>query len=238
MADLQALQAFAAAHDFGLTNPLTHGQVVTLAEYWLPKIRFYEDERFHPIRLDEVFAQVERLFAELPPVSQDQWRVTKFVRTGSASGENRAFAPPVVHVPDGAVPQGNVFRPVVRVLNDGTPARDTLSLPEVGGSTMVTHGASFTRSNHFLGAVSTKAGSNTATPAIRSCRGSTSPIRPRRRRAGRASRCWPPGSTCSSCSNTSCWYRRRVTTIRRTASAARSTSPRTCCGRKRPMRHL
>ncbi len=164
MADLQALQVFAATHGFGLTNPLTHAQVVTLARYWLPKIRFYEDERFHPIRLDEVVAEVERLFAELPPVAQDQWRVTKFVRTGPASGENRAFAPPVVHVPDGMVPQGNFALAAVRVLNDGTPARDALSVPEVGTSTMITHGASFTRSNHFFGAVATKAGSNTASP--------------------------------------------------------------------------
>ena len=74
-----------------------------LAEYWLPEMRFYWDERFHPVTLDDIFAMVEDGFAGLPPAAKDEWRVTKFVRTGPSSGAFRAFDPPVVHVPDGTV---------------------------------------------------------------------------------------------------------------------------------------
>ena len=119
MADLETLRQFAADHDFGLTAPLTHRQVVRLAEYWLPEMRFHWDERFHPVTLDDIFAMVEEPFADLPPEAQDAWRVGKFVRSGD-TGVTRTFDPPVVHVPDGAVPvpgpHGTQFRKVVRVL--------------------------------------------------------------------------------------------------------------------------
>ena len=165
MADLETLRQFAADHDFGLTAPLTHRQVVRLAEYWLPEMRFHWDERFHPVTLDDIFAMVEEPFADLPPEAQDAWRVGKFVRSGD-TGVTRTFDPPVVHVPDGAVPvpgpHGTQFRKVVRVLNEATPARAALRLPEVGTEAMVTHGASFGRSNQFFGPLTTLAGNNTA----------------------------------------------------------------------------
>jgi hypothetical protein len=75
MADLAALQQFAADNGFGLTAPLNHARVVRLAEYWLPEMRFYWDERFHPVTLDDIFAMVEDGFARLPPEAQDTWRV-------------------------------------------------------------------------------------------------------------------------------------------------------------------
>lgn len=162
MANLPALQAFAAAHGFGLTAPLRHEEVVRLAEYWLPDTRFYWDERFHPVALDDIFTMVEEPFAAMPPLTQEAWRVSKFVRTGPAAGASRAFDPPVVHVPDGMVPQGNTLRPVVRVLNEGTPARDALRLAEVGTNAVVTHGASFRTSNAFFGPLTTLSGGNTS----------------------------------------------------------------------------
>ena len=103
MADLEGLQRFAAEHGFGLTAPLNHAQARRLAEYWLPEMRFYWDERFHPVTLDDIFDMVEDGFAALDPVERDAWRVAKFVRSGSG-GVDRAFDPPVVHVPDGIVP--------------------------------------------------------------------------------------------------------------------------------------
>ncbi len=162
MANLPALQQFAATHGFGLTAPLRHAQVRRLAQYWLPQMRFYWDERFHPVALDDIFAMVEDQFAAMPPAAQDAFRVNKMVRTGPLTGEVRGFDPPVVHVPDGAVQQGNIFVPAVRVLNEGTPAREALSLPEVASSAMVTHGASFRASDQFFGPLVTLSGGNTA----------------------------------------------------------------------------
>lgn len=89
MADLQALQAFAAAHGFQLTHPLTHHQVVTLAEYWLPEVRFHPDERFHPISLAERIDMVEGQFQEFPRRSSrsggcGSWSGPKTTPDGSA----------------------------------------------------------------------------------------------------------------------------------------------------------
>jgi hypothetical protein len=165
VADLEALQRFADGQDFGLTAPLRHAQVVRLAEYWLPQIRFYWDERFHPVTLDDIFDMVEGPFAALPPAAQEAWRVAVLVRAGSAAVA-QAFDPPVVHVPDGTAtaqgPQGPVQVKVVRVLNDGSPGRAALPLSEVDDDTVVTHGASFGRANQFFGPLVTLAGNNTA----------------------------------------------------------------------------
>ena len=166
MADLEELQRFAAEHGFGLTAPLTNQQVVELAETWLPEMRFHWKERFFPVRLDDIFTMVEDEFATFDPVDRNAFRVTKLVRDGAA-GISRAFDPPVIHVPDGFVfvpGQVNQVRPVVRVLNDGTPARDALRLAEVAGSTVVTHGASFGRSGKFFGPRSTVGGNGNSTP--------------------------------------------------------------------------
>src|SRR5262245_13134813 len=143
MANLPELQLFASQNGFGLTAPLTHAQVVQLAEYWLPQMCFYWDERFHPIALDDMFTMVDAQFAALPPAAQDTWRVSKLLRAGSNTGVVQAFDPPVVHVPDGVVLQGSPPQqfpvPVVRVLGQGTAARDALRLPEVGTSAVITH---------------------------------------------------------------------------------------------------
>jgi len=167
VADLQGLQAFADEHDFGLTAPLSHAQVRRLAEDWLPQVRFYWDERFHPVTLDDMFDMVEAPFAALPPAAQAASRVGVRVRQGS-DAVGRAFDPPVVHVPDGTAAtqtsQGPVQVKVRRVLNDGAPGRPTLRLPEVDADTVVTHGASFGRGNQFFGPSATLSGGNTAVP--------------------------------------------------------------------------
>jgi hypothetical protein len=164
VADLEKLQRFADQHDFGLTAPLSHAQVRQLAEYWLPQMRFYWDERFHPVTLDDMFDMVEGPFAALPPAAQEAWRVGVQVREGSTP-VMRPFDPPVVHVPDGIAttpaPQSLVV-PVRRVLNEGSPGRPALRLPEVDKDTVVTHGASFGRANQFFGPLRTLAGNNTA----------------------------------------------------------------------------
>src|SRR5215208_775798 len=125
MSDLQKLQDFAATHNFGLTNPLRHAQVVQLAEYWFPEIRFFQSEKFHPISLDEGISMVEDVFGSLLPDAQDELRVNKLVRQGSNSAVLRTFDPPVVHVPDGVVQSGVV--PVVRVINERSSASEALA---------------------------------------------------------------------------------------------------------------
>jgi hypothetical protein len=110
---------------------------------------------------------VEGPFAALPPEAQDTWRVGVRVREGTAAVERR-FDPPVVHVPDGMAieqtGQGPVSVRVRRVLNDGSPGRPALRMPEVDGDAMVTHGASFGRANQFFGPLVTLSGTNTAAP--------------------------------------------------------------------------
>ncbi len=151
MANLLKLQQFAAANDFDLTKPLIHEQVSRLAKAWAPDMRFHTDERFHPISLGEAFSMAETLFGSLPANEKEQWRVRKFVRAGANAGIVRTFDPPVVHVPDGVVLSGQTIRPLVRVLNDGSSGRAALSLTEVDGDAVITHGASFDRSNKFFG---------------------------------------------------------------------------------------
>ena len=41
------------------TGPLTHDQVVALANAWLPEVRFHERERFHPVDLPALLERVE-----------------------------------------------------------------------------------------------------------------------------------------------------------------------------------
>ena len=211
MANLPELQLFASQNGFGLTAPLTHQQVVDLAGYWLPQMCFYWDERFHPITLEDMFTMVDAQFAASPPDAQDTWRVNKLLRSGSNTGVIQAFDPPLVHVPDGLVLQGNPPQqftvPAVRVLAEGTAARDALRLPEVGTGAVVTHGASFNRSNQFFGPQRTLSTGNPRRREIRSCHAPTSPIRIRLpltpAAGGRALPSWRSCKICSSCSSTS-----------------------------------
>ena len=166
MADLAALQQFAADHAFGLTAPLNHARVMRLAEYWLPEMRFYWDERFHPVTLDDVFAMVEDGFARLPPEAQDavaghEVRARRARAGRSAPSTRRSSMSPTESVPVPAPQGGTQFRKVVRVLNEGTPGRATLPLPEVGTDTVITHGASFGRSSQFFGPLGTMSGNAT-----------------------------------------------------------------------------
>lgn len=167
MADLQALQQFAADNGFDLTRPLTHAQVGLLARYWAPEMRFHEDERFHPIALDEVVSMVETLFTALPEQARERLRVPVTVRRDAQTAEVRVFDPPVVRVSDGvvvrSVPQSQVI-PVSRVLTDGAPVFDALALPEVGDGAVLTHGANFTRALEFFGANETFAGGTVGVP--------------------------------------------------------------------------
>jgi hypothetical protein len=167
MADLRALQEFAAENGFDLTRPLTHAQADLLAQYWAPDMRFHEDERFHPIALDEVVSMVETHFAVLPEQARATLRVPVTVRRDAQTAEVRMFDPPVVRVPDGVVPgnaPSNQVIPVARVLTDGRPVPDAMALPEVGDATVLTHGANVDRANAFFGASQTFSGGSVGLP--------------------------------------------------------------------------
>lgn len=167
MANIQALQEFAAQHAFGLTSPLSPRQVEVLAKYWLPTLHFYWKEKFHPIALDDIIAMVEEQYAQMPDPVQEHWKVAKVVRKGNGTkGEKKRFDPPVVYIPDGNVqlPGQQHFIPAIRVLNDSTPTRDAMAAEEVRKKAAISHGATFTRADQFFGGNKTVFGGNVPKP--------------------------------------------------------------------------
>jgi hypothetical protein len=169
MANIEELQKFAEEHNFGLTAPLTHNQVERLAQQWSPQIFFFEAEKFHPIALEQMNNMIKAVFdnPELPETAKDAWRINLLVRTGENIGDNRAFDPPVVRVPDGIItrqPTNPNLPPLVlkvfSVLNDGIPFEEALAHPLANEYAVITHGASFQRSDHFFGARVTLSGGN------------------------------------------------------------------------------
>jgi hypothetical protein len=166
MANLQQLQDFAEKHKFGLTAPLSHKQVESLAKQWLPQIFFFEQEKFHPIALEQKNSMIRDLFDGLPENVKEAWRVNLLVRTGENTGAYQAFNPPVVRVPDGNIVQENpnqptIVRKVYRALNHGgITFEQALEENEADENAVITHGANFERSDHFFGAQETVLGGN------------------------------------------------------------------------------
>ncbi len=85
MADIPALQAFAAANFVGQTAPLSSGQVRRLAGHWLPELRFYREEHFFPVAIEQVIEQVESEIASMSSAEREDVRMTKAVRDGDSS---------------------------------------------------------------------------------------------------------------------------------------------------------
>lgn len=162
MANIPRLQQFADENGFGLTSPLTHESVVKLAEHWFPDMFFYEAEKFHPIAMDENFTMIDDLFGALPTSAKEEWLVSAFVRESNSTGVTQQFEPPVVLVPDGIVVEQSgqtaVAKSVVQVISAGASARDGLGAEAVDSDAVVTHGASFRRSDQFFGGFETLAG--------------------------------------------------------------------------------
>ena len=101
---------------------------------------------------------IDDLFGALPASAQQEWLVRAFVKRATLTGVTRTFEPPVVLVPDGFVVGQPLPRAVVRVISEGPSAREGLADPDVDGDAVVTHGASFRRSNQFFGGMTTIAG--------------------------------------------------------------------------------
>jgi hypothetical protein len=165
MANIAQLQDFAAQNGFDMTAPMGHDQVVRFANLWLPAIRFYEKERFHPVPFSDLIDMVEAGFADLPEAARAQWRIRRLTNV-SGAGVVRVFDPPAVCVPDGFVPgaPSGLLMSAHKVLNDGSAASDALGHAEVDSSASLSHGPSFERSNRFFGAIETLAGGNEAAP--------------------------------------------------------------------------
>lgn len=167
--DLDALRDFADGR-FDLTSPLTHAQVTSLAEYWVPRLSFHEEERFHPIPLGDLLGPPG--FRELSPAEEPEWQVPVFQQ--SSQGTADRFDPALVMNPDGRVsppapdpdppdprspwhnrpwdPQRDSWSTVDAfiVLGHGPDAASALSLPEAGGDTVITHGGTRGSSEEFF----------------------------------------------------------------------------------------
>ena len=163
MADIPALQAFAAANFIGQTEPLSAGQVRRLARHWLPEMRFYRSEHFFPVAIEQVITQVQEEFAAMTPAQRADVRLTMPVRDGNSSRLD-TFDPPVLYEsanfgrlePDG----GLTIVVANRILADGNLSA-ALERADVDGDARLTHGASFGRSDRFFGPTETLAGNPT-----------------------------------------------------------------------------
>lgn len=167
MADIPALQAFAAANFVGQTAPLSSGQVRRLAGHWLPELRFYREEHFFPVAIEQVIEQVESEFASMSSAEREGVRMTKAVRDGDSS-RLVTLDPPVLFEdadfsrvnPDGSI----TWVLVDRVLASGAGLAAALDDAAVDGDARLSHGADFDRSNVFFGPTATLAGGPTSDP--------------------------------------------------------------------------
>jgi hypothetical protein len=145
MADLHKLQVFAESHGFDLTSPLKHSQVEALANEWLPRLFFFEAEKFHPISLDEMISMVKQRFSQLSENKKEDRRL-HFPVQGAGF---RSFDPPVVF-------ERGI--PFFHVLSHGTSAEEGLGRLDADTDTIITHGANFDSSDEFFGGQTTVLG--------------------------------------------------------------------------------
>lgn len=141
MANLDALTKFASEHQHNLTGPLKHKQVEQLAAAWLPRIRFHENERFHPIPLTSLFTVPPEAFRGMTDAEKDSFRVGAF-----AFGER--FDPPIVV-------DGSGFP---TVLGSGARAAEALDDVEISTSSFYSYGGRLEAGYKFFGSEGTLKG--------------------------------------------------------------------------------
>lgn len=162
MANLKKLQEFAEKNNFDLTAPLKHSQILQLAGYWMPEMRFYYEEQFHPISLDEFIS----IISSNPDSQNPEFRVpiitgivelqppySPYSRYDNIVGYHRpttnwqfvfsSFSPPVVYQP-GDAPS---FKSIV--LNEDISILEALEHPYVNDDTILTNG-DFDTYSHFF----------------------------------------------------------------------------------------
>jgi hypothetical protein len=157
MVDLDDLAAFAAERGHNLTGPLSHEQVVALANAWFPEVRFHEKERFHPVDLPGMLDLIPPIFDGLPEPAKDEFRIS--LTTGTLPDGQpivERFDPPVVHAAAG---NARV------VLGSGADAAGGMDeLDDLGRSGVFTYGARLEAAREFFGASNTVAGGTEPLP--------------------------------------------------------------------------
>lgn len=153
MATLDDLTAFADANRLDLTKPLSHQQVVALAEAWIPEIRFHELERFHPVDVAAMLTVPPPIFDELTDEEKPDFRVSVVV---GRDQDNR----PVLEFHD---------PPVVRrgpqVLGSGAGAVDAMNeLEDLGDEPVYSHGHNTRTARKFFGASTAVSGAEAPSP--------------------------------------------------------------------------
>jgi len=133
MPNLNQTANLAQRKGLNYTGRLTHAQVVALANAWRPEVRYYEDERFHPVDMDGLFSIPSQIFDTLTPASQDEF---------SIAVDGASFAPPVLK-------NGN------NVVGNGNFDVEEITSLDIDGGTILTHGKSFSSSTQFFGATTT-----------------------------------------------------------------------------------
>jgi hypothetical protein len=154
--DLDDLTAFAIANRHNLSGPVSHEQVVALADAWFPEVRFHERERFHPIDLPGMLTHALGAFQQLPPDEQDQLRIP-FTTGVDQNGQpiRERFDPPVVFTSAGGT----------HVLGSGATAVDAVDdLNDLRRGGVITHGDSLTASHRLFGATTTVSGAADPAP--------------------------------------------------------------------------
>jgi hypothetical protein len=153
MADLDDFTAFARAHSLDLTKPLSHEQVVALAEAWIPEIRFHELERFHPVDLSAMLTVPPPIFDAMSEEEKQDFRVRVLV---GVSQDNQPmfqfFDPPVV-------------RRGTQVVGSGPQALGALDeLEQLGDEPVYSHGGNTSSARRFYGASGAVSGAENPTP--------------------------------------------------------------------------
>ncbi len=158
MPDFDDLAAFATERGHNLTGPLSHDQVVALANAWFPEVRFHEDDRFHPVDLPALLTIPPVIFDSLSEADKDEFRVP--IRTGTLPDGQAVierFDPPVIHAA--------AERPTRRVLGSGADAIDAMDdLDDLGRSGVFTYGARLKAARKFFGASTTVADADEPSP--------------------------------------------------------------------------
>lgn len=158
---------FASQNNFNLTGSLSNDQVKTLAQAWLPQIRFHEKDKYHPISLSDYFTIPGSRFDNL---SEEEKKKYKFTIAVDNSGVviYEEFTPAVLKVdgPVRAVPGINGNTAYVRtnkVLSSGSQILSELLNDEVGEGAEISQGNGAQGAEFFFGAKATLGGNSDPT---------------------------------------------------------------------------
>lgn len=153
MADLDDLTAFARTRSLDLTKPLSHQQVVNLADAWIPEIRFHELERFHPVDVSAMLTVPPSLFEEMSEEEKQDFRVRVTVGLGQNNQPiYQFFDPPVV-------------RRGAQVVGAGPQALGALDeLEQLGDEPVYSHGGNTSSARRFFGASTAVSGAANPSP--------------------------------------------------------------------------